>query len=283
DEVCDVDNGELGPLERRPLTGFDPCEKSNAVFGTDAFDENNMRVTTWRSLTIDTVQASLTQNLSPTANMQIGLFGQVLNGFQENPYRRVLIGVGAGVPALPQESVPDVRGRVALMVRVNRFLPPLRAAIHGTIRGYSDTWGVQSGTVEMAYSQYLGDSLLARFRARVYQQSAATFFKDAALYQTESTAGEYFTGDRELSPLRNILLGSKLSLLSSGEDDEQVWGVFDRLQFNLKVDVLFLSELEDAPDKLDELGELGTIENQFLNSGQLLDGFIIQLGLLLAY
>ena len=49
-------------------------------------------MTVWRDLSIDTAQATLTQNLSPTMNLQLALFGQVLEGFQSNPYRRVRIG-----------------------------------------------------------------------------------------------------------------------------------------------------------------------------------------------
>ncbi|MCG8419859.1 MAG: DUF3570 domain-containing protein [Proteobacteria bacterium] len=264
DEVCDRDNGMLGILERKPLTGVDPCEKENGLFGTDAFDIVGTRITTWRDIAIDTVQASLTQNLTPTTNVQVSLYGQVIDGFQSNPYRRVRVGGNEA-----QEASPDVRGRLALMVRANRYLRPLRSAVHAALRGYSDTWGVSSATVELAYSQYLGKSLIARFRSRYYQQTSATFFKDALLYQTESTAGSFFSGDRELAALRNILVGANLSLLSVAEDDRQVWGVFDKLQFNLKADILFLDE---------DVGD-----DQFLSSGQLLDVIVLQLGVLLSY
>ena len=65
--------------------------------------------------------------------------------------------------------------------------------MHFDARFYDDTWRVVAGNVELGYSQYVGKNLLLRFYARVYQQSAAKFFKDAFYYQTESTAGEYFT------------------------------------------------------------------------------------------
>jgi hypothetical protein len=277
DEVCDKANGELTLLERRALDGDDPCKKKSGVFGDDSYIMDNQALglaTTWRDLTIDTAQATLTQNLSPTTVMQVSLYGQILEGFQSNPYRRVRIG-----PNEPQEHMPDTRARWALSARLNRFLPKLRSAVHASARGYNDTWGISSGTLELGYSQYMGDSLLLRLRARAYQQTPATFFKDAFFYETESTAGEYFTGDRELAPVRNALIGGKLTMLSVAEDDKKVWGAFDKLQFNLKVDVLLLDEAAaDDPE-----ANTGGRDTQFLTSDQLCDAFTLQLGILLDY
>ncbi len=277
DEVCDKANGELTLLERRALDGDDPCKKKSGVFGEDSYIMDSPALglaTTWRDLSIDTLQATLTQNLSPTMVMQVSLYGQILEGFQSNPYRRVRIG-----PNEPQEHMPDTRARWALSARLNRFLPRLRSAVHVSARGYNDTWGVSSGTFELGYSQYMGDSLLLRVRARAYQQTPATFFKDAFFYETESTAGEYFTGDRELAPVRNALVGAKLTMISIAEDDKKVWGAFDRLQLNLKAEVLLLDEAAaDDPE-----ANAGGRATQFLTSDQLLDAFTLQLGILLDY
>lgn len=269
DQVCDRENAMLTTLERQPLTGDDPCEKSRLVRGQDT-----PGMTVWRALSIDTAQSTLTQNLSPTLVMQVSLFGQVLRGFQSNPYRRVQIG-----NILPQESVPDVRGRAALSARINRFLPGVRGAVHASLRGYSDTWGVDAITGEMGYSQYAGSSLLLQLRARFHQQAAAVFYKDAYYLDVESTAGAYATGDRELGRLRNILGGVKMAYIKAATDGGQVWGVFDRLQLNLKADVLLLDELPANDSTTNPEG----IDGQFLTSGQLLDAVVLQVGLLLRY
>ena len=276
DEVCDKENAALTLLERRPLTGFDQCNKKYGLIGEDYIVDptmgNPQDSTVWRPLSIDTLQGTLTQNLSPSAVMQISTFGQVLSGFQSNPYRRVRVGIGG---TDPQESVPDVRGRLAMTARFNFYIKPARGAVHMSLRGYADTWGVKSGTGEMGYSQYAGESLLLRMRARVYQQSAATFFKDAIFYQTDFTAGSYFTGDRELGSVRNILAGIKLSYIKVNEDGSEIWGFLDRLQLNLKADFLYLDEFHtnEAVPGVD----LGT---QFLNSGP---AFVAQFGLLTSY
>jgi hypothetical protein len=134
---------------------------------------------------------------------------------------------------------------------------------------------VVGGDVELGYSQYFGNSLLLKIRARVYQQTAAAFFKDAFFYETESTAGAYFTGDRELSPVRSALVGAKLTLISI-RDDKPVWHLFDRLQLNVKGDVLILDQLPANDLSQNPMG----ISKQFLYGNGLLDAVILQLGLL---
>jgi hypothetical protein len=265
DRVCDRDNGMAFALERRALSGLDDC----AVVAV-LLVEDTPGVTVWRDLEIDTGQATLTQNLSPTVVVQAGLFGQILRGFQANPYRRVRV---SGVE--PQESLPEVRGRLALLVQANKYLIGPRAAVHGSVRGYSDTWGVNSLALEMAYSQYAGDALLLRLRGRIYQQSEASFFKDAFFYDAEGPAGAYFTGDRELAPLRNILAGARLSYIGRDPEGDPVWGLFDDVQLDLRGDLLLLDELPANPLDQNPAG----IDNQFLSSNQLLDAFVLSLGL----
>ncbi|MBL0218301.1 MAG: DUF3570 domain-containing protein [Myxococcales bacterium] len=266
DQVCNKNNGMATPLESRALVGTDPCDKSGLIFGKD----DPMGRTRWDDLGIDTAQATLTQNVSPTMNLQLAGYGQVLDGFQSNPYRRVRIG-----PNAPQEHIPDTRARWSASARLNRYLPKLKSAIHVDARFYDDTWGVVGGNLELGYSQYVGKSLLLRFYGRLYQQTAAKFFKDAFYYQTESTAGEYFTGDRELSPVRNVSVGTKLTLITIG-GDKPVWGLFDKLQFNLRGDIMFIDNL--AADN--EASNAGGIDKQFIYGTSLIDAITLQLGLL---
>jgi Protein of unknown function (DUF3570) len=265
DQVCDHDNATATPLERHALAGVDPCNKKDGLFGQDT-----PGMTVWHDISIDSAQGTVTQNLSPTMNLQLALWGQIIHGFQSDPYRRVQIGQNQ-----PQENSPLVRDRIALVVKWNRFFPRLHAALHANLRGYSDTWGVESGAAEMAWSQYFGDNLLIDLHGRISQQTAATFFKDAFFYQTESTAGAYFTGDRELSPVRNIMAGAKLVVVSTAADEHKVWGLFERLSFSVKGDLISLDQLPADKVKMNVSGT----DNQFLTSG-LLNAFVLQLSLL---
>ena len=265
DLVCDKDNGMLSPLERKALVGSDVCAKTGFFDGKDT-----PGTTVWNDLDIDTAQLTITQNLTPTLNMQVAVYGQILDGFQSNPYRRVRVG-----PNEPQEHIPDERARWSITTRLNKYLPAAHSAIHLGARFYNDTWGVTGGDVEIAYSQYFGSSLLMHFHARIYQQTAASFFKDAFFYETESTAGEYFTGDRELSPVRNAVVGAKLTLITL-KGDKPVWHLFDKLSLNLKGDILILDQLPQEDPSLN----MGGIKTEFLYGNSLLDAVILQLGLL---
>ncbi len=273
DQICNRDNGMATPLEARALTGADECAKPSVVYGSDAFDASGARLTRWEDLSIDTAHVGVLQNLSPTMNLQLSLFGQVLEGFQSNPYRRVQVG-----PNTPQEHIPDTRARWSVTARLNRYLPKLKAAAHFDGRFYNDTWGVTGGNLGLAYSQYIGKPLLLRVHARVYQQTAATFFRDAFFYETLSTAGEYWTGDRELSPVRNATVGGKLSLITVG-GDEPVWGLFDKLQLHMKGDVMLIDVV--AADSLEM--NVDGIDRQFIYGNSLIDGVMLQLGLLGSY
>jgi hypothetical protein len=269
DQVCDHDNSDAStPLEHKPLSGLEACNKKDGIFG-----QNMPGLTVWHDLSIDTAQGTLTQNLSPTMNLQLAVWGQIINGFQSDPYRRVQVGMNE-----PQEQVPTIRDRLAVSAKWNRFFPKLHSALHFNVRGYSDTWGVEAAAAEMAWSQYFGDSLLIDLHGRISQQTAATFFKDAFFYETESTAGAYFTGDRELSPVRNIVAGARLSILSTATDQHKVWGVFEHLTFSLKGDLINLDQL---PADKTELNQAGT-DNQFLTSG-LLNAFVLQFSLLATF
>ncbi len=255
DFVCDRNNGDATEYERQPLAGQDPCFASG---------ESPTSPTVTKDIAIDTTQASITQNVSPTFVVQFGLHGQIVRGFQSNPYRRVRV---AEFDA--QESSPLVRSRGALFARGNLALPRLAGAIGFTLRGYSDTWGVSSLSVEADYNQYLGKHLLFRLRGRAYEQTGATFFKDAVDY-ANSASRRYFTGDRELAPLRTFLAGGRLSYIAVTEEGRPVWGLFDEVSVNLKADAIW-------SDVLTNTAPGGDV------SGTFPEAFILQFGLLLRY
>lgn len=254
DDVCDRDNGDAEPLARRPLSGQNPC-----------FTDNRNAGTVTRAVHIDSVQATLTQVLTPTLVLQVGIFGQVTQGFQGNPYRRVRV---FSVDA--QESVPDLRDRAALFARLKLAFPDLRAVATLALRGYSDTWGICSGDVEVTYQQYFGRHLLLRLRGRGYQQSGATFFKTATEYELTGPAGRFFTGDREHAPLRDLLVGVKLSYIVTAEAGETVLGLFDEWDVHANVSGLWAQALVD--------GAPGAPAG-----GPLPDAIIAELGILLHY
>ena len=75
--------------------------------------------------------------------------------------------------------------------------------------------------------------------------------------------------------MRSAIVGGKITLITLG-GDKPVWGLFDKLQVNAKVDVLMLDVL--AADSLTD-NPMG-IDRQFIYGNSLIDAVVLQLGLL---
>ncbi|CAN5221360.1 hypothetical protein BH09MYX1_BH09MYX1_52040 [soil metagenome] len=158
-----------------------------------------------RGLAIDNLQGSWSQAWTPTFQTQLIYTLQIVNGFQSNPYRAVIL--GQGIQA--QENHPENRARHALQTRGNIYIKPLKAALRLGLRGYWDTWDVLSGTAEIDFEKYFGEHFRVGLRGRFYMQRGALFWSDdySGGDPPLGPKGRYFTGDRELSPFYSVLGG----------------------------------------------------------------------------
>ena len=223
DSVCDAPNVDTAglPLQRKALVTSDDCFKGTAAATT-------------RKLSIDALEPSLTWAVTPRLLLQGGGTLQILDGFQANPYRQVELG-SAG--RRPQESLPLLRQRYALFGRAAYALPALRASIQATARAYRDTWAVEAATAEVSLHQYITRFLLWSARGRIHAQRGAVFYKSADRYKVSGPNGQYWTGDRELSPMQNLLVGGKLAYLRIPESGVRAF--FSEIEGAVKVEGLF--------------------------------------------
>jgi hypothetical protein len=199
DSACDVfqPRNQI-PVERRRLAGSEGCFGS----ATDV---------TEREVSLNTFQGSWTQAWAPIFTTQLTVTAQLVDGFQSNPYRAVWLGRTAA-----QEHHPDHRARYAAGLGARLWLEPLSGALQAFVRGYRDNWDVMSITAELAYEQVIDGALRIRVRGRYYDQTGAAFFSDDYAL---APRGQYFTGDRELSPFSSTLVGAQLAYhVSSGAD-----------------------------------------------------------------
>lgn len=233
DSVCDVDNKGAAPTERRSLGSSQGCFK-----GTVGLVEE--------PLAIDSYAASWTQVLTPIIISDLSTTFQVLDGFQSNPYRRVrLFGT---VEA--QESEPLLRQRIAVQARLRFAIVRARGALGVLGRFYYDTWGIKAGTAEISWEQWLHPQLLLRVRGRYYQQGRAIFYRDAGetlSYESVGPVGQYFTGDRELSPFRDYLAGVKLAWVRNADEHGKVLRWFEQMDLNFKVDLIDYQPMTPLP------------------------------------
>ncbi len=197
DQVC---NRVQSAVDNNP-TLYHPLEDSIGCFTSGS----TTRVTD--PIAIDSMQASWSQSWTPVFQTQLIYTAQVLNGFQSDPYRSVII--SSGVAA--QEHVPDERIREAVALRGNFFLRPIKAALRLGVRAYADTWDVLSGTVEAEFEKYLGEPFRLTLRGRGYAQTGAIFWSDdyTGGMAPLGPKGSFWTGDRELSPFWSWSIGTR--------------------------------------------------------------------------
>ena len=119
----------------------------------------------------------------------------------------------------PQESLPTLRQRFALFARGAYIFPRTRTSFQAMGRLYRDSWAVDAVTGELVANQYLAKFLLLSVRGRVHAQRGAIFYRDAADYRLFGPNSQYWTGDRELSPMQNILIGGKFAYVRIPERD----------------------------------------------------------------
>ncbi len=150
--------------------------------------------------------ASLTQVLTRDL---LGVLSYELvtdEGYLNNPYRQVRY-ADATAPrgyAYTPELYPRTKTSNSAAARLKYSLPWWRAAVDGTYRFYTDTWGVQSQTVQLGYTQPAFGNWVFDLRYRYYQQDAADFYSD--LFPRRNTLN--FQGrDKELATYTGNTVG----------------------------------------------------------------------------
>ncbi len=224
DLVCDRVQTETDP------TRFAALENSNGCFTSDP-------TRTTHAVNIDTFEASFSQSLTPVLETQVTYSAQLVDGFQGDPYRSVIL--GGSVKA--EEHDPNERARESVTVRLAWYARPMKGALRVSLRAYADSWAVRSGTAEVELEKSLGESVRIMARGRVYDQSGAVFWSDDYTGGAPPLGprGQYWTGDRELSPFWSWLGGARFVWTIAPVDPSRgrLLGVLERLKLAGSVNV----------------------------------------------
>ncbi len=122
------------------------------------------------------------------------------NGFLNNPYRSARV-LGAYVP----EVYPSTRTSEAFSFRSLTYFD-WRGSVRFDYRFYTDTWGIESDTVEIGFSKYLGAKNVFEVSYRLYSQNKASFYSDN--FDAEMI---YMARDKELSTFSDTTLKAKFT------------------------------------------------------------------------
>ena len=125
---------------------------------------------------------------------------QSKKGYLNNPYRFVFVnGVSLGSGS---EQYPDTRTGQAYGIKGIKYWEHRASSTLG-YRFYRDTWDIRSHTLDLNYSQYIGNQWVVDVYGRYYTQDEASFFSD-----NFTTPLRYMARDKELSSFDGFALGT---------------------------------------------------------------------------
>ena len=140
-----------------------------------------------------------------TRNMLLSLNFETVTeqGYLQNPYRFMRYAGPANSYTLAPEVFPATRTGNAGSGRLKYYLP-WRAALEGSYRFYTDTWGINAHTAGLEYTQPMWGRWVFSGSYRYYTQNSANFFSDVfprAGYQN------FMVRDKETSALVGQTVG----------------------------------------------------------------------------
>lgn len=154
-------------------------------------------------------------------------------GFLNNPYRSVRY-ADSSTPvgySFEAERYPNTRTSHAVSGAMMYYLP-YRASIRGQYRFFTDSWGINSNTVELLYTHPFKAGWTLDLGYRYYDQTGADFYSD--LFPRQN-AQNFLARDKELSEFTDHTIGVGLTwdFLRRG------WGVLSKGSFTVKYNRIF--------------------------------------------
>jgi hypothetical protein len=122
----------------------------------------------------------VTQVLSPTALVSSTLAWSRGRGWYNDPYKLTFTFFPSGAPLLVADLRPDHRDSVAWLTRFRNHFPSAGGTLQADYRLFHDDWGITAHTLEVAWSQALGERWTVRPALRYYTQDAADFYSPTA-------------------------------------------------------------------------------------------------------
>jgi hypothetical protein len=143
----------------------------------------------------------LTQLLDPRTVLTVDFTLGQAQGLLSDPYKVVSLN-----GQLVQEKRPDSKDKQIAFLSLAHFFPAANGSLEGSYRYYTDGFGIQGNTVELAWYQKFGERWVVRPLVRYYDQTAADFY---AVRFTGSP--EFYSSDYRVSELISLGYGLKVA------------------------------------------------------------------------
>lgn len=177
----------------------DVYQNGNEEFAED-IDRHNFRV-------------GVSQIVSPDMIMGFNYELVTDEGYLNNPYRSYRYLTDPLDPAagyqFAQEVYPDTRTSDAAALRMLYYLP-WRGTVGANYRYFTDDWGIDAHTAQLAYTHVLYDNWTVDVKYRYYQQTSADFYSDVFEFSSQDKK-DWRARDKELSEFNNHTFSLYLS------------------------------------------------------------------------
>ena len=139
----------------------------------------------------------VTQVLGPRGLLQFNYSLSLSNGYETDPYKILSVVNSNAVPQYyVYEKRPGTRTKNALFTEYKRFVFA-RDVVDFSYRYFTDSWGIRSHTLDLAYRWNFSERKSLEPSVRFYTQNAADFYH-AALFTGEDATVDYASADPRL-------------------------------------------------------------------------------------
>jgi hypothetical protein len=188
--------------------------------------------TTWSGKDSTEGLIGVTQLLSPKDILSVAFTFGNDSGFLSDPYRQISFTL-VGNFANP-EVRPSHKNKEILFTSLTHHFDSLDASLEGSYRLYHDSYDVTAHTIGLMWHQWFGKHLMVEPLFRIYQQSAASFYKLGVnnLYPG-APFGEnptFYSADYRLSEFYSTDLGLQATVIIN--DNLRVTAGYHRYEMN---------------------------------------------------
>lgn len=137
----------------------------------------------------------LSQLLSRASTVQVTFNYKFSDGYLSDPYKAIK-GIGPSDPLLSDQR-PGNKDQLSILLRYRHHFESVSGSLHADGRFYTDDYGINSLTAELAWYQNFLDWLTITPSVRWYSQSKAKFYEPVL---TAGTTPRHRSSDFRLSP-----------------------------------------------------------------------------------
>jgi len=222
--------GDLSTLTLGYTNGKDLVSRRGLSYDLSEISRQNYRVGFSQILSKNFVMGLNWETITDDATELQDNTGTYSGVTLNNPYRSYsYYDSSTGQRGFAPEKYPNTHTSNAFAINGSYYLP-FRAALHGKVKFYQDSWGVTATTYQVSYTYPLADWIFD-FRTRWYSQDKADFYSDMFDYQDQYT---FMARDRELSTFQSTGIG----VTASWDFAKNGWAWIDKGSLNLSWDHL---------------------------------------------